>query len=481
MDGQVKTSRFTLGVKMALFTALLVLLMGGGMAYFLVVRTVMQNRVETHRRFRSLASMVAGMRGQGYGGRQYDPALVKMFVDLGVKFGTHLCFVVFLDGKGRVEDGSINRGLLEEAAPSLSLYAKKASDRLLLEKLAGWKWSSESVKTFRVELKGKEGEVLGWALLGFSTVENQRLLRRTLQANLAVTGVMVLLAILASLWMARQFVRPIRTVAQAMEAVRRGNLQMSLELRRGDEIGVLARSFNFMVQGLRERERIRNTFARYVSDQVAEKILSEGGDFDFAGELRQVTVMFLDIRGFTALSEMLRPRQVVRLLNDYFEIVIDVIFRFEGTINKFIGDSIMAVYGAPHSIDHAELRGVMTAVEIQRRIGELNWQRMQEGKPVANFGIGVHSGEAIAGNIGSEKRMEYTVVGRDVNLAQRIEAVTREGQVLISESTYEKVKPFVQVRPMEPVRMKGILEPIALFEVTALNLEGALKRIGHSA
>jgi class 3 adenylate cyclase len=158
----------------------------------------------------------------------------------------------------------------------------------------------------------------------------------------------------------------------------------------------------------------------------------------------------------------------VALLNDYYEIIVEIILSNEGTINKFIGDSIMAIYGAPSYIDYPELRGVVTAVTIQKAIGEFNWQRMQEGKPVVNFGIGVHSGEAIAGNIGSARRVEYTVIGRDVNLAQRIEAATREGQVLVSETTYKKVVGLVEVQSKEPVFMKGILEPIPLYEVTGM-------------
>jgi len=252
--------------------------------------------------------------------------------------------------------------------------------------------------------------------------------------------------------------------------VAEGDLEQRLAVDRGDEVGVLADAFNVMTHGLRERERIRHTFARYVSDQVAERILKEEDELDLAGELRRVTVLFLDIRGFTALAEFLHPRGVVALLNDYFEIIIEIVFRLEGTVNKFIGDSIMAIYGAPAPLEMPELRAVMTAVEIQRAVGEYNWKRMQAGKPVVHFGIGVHSGEAIAGNIGSARRMEYTVIGRDVNLAQRIEASTKEGQVLISDQTARQVWDSVELEQREAVFMKGIVEPIQLWEVTGLKV-----------
>jgi class 3 adenylate cyclase len=475
-----RRSRFTLGVKLSIFVAILVLLVSASMAYFLVIRSANSSRAEAETKFKSLATIIASMRGQGYGGRHYDPMLVKMFVDLGAKFGTHLCFATFQDASGKIEGGSLNLDLLEEAAPGLMASLAGQDNQGRLERTAEWKWTNESVRTFKVKLEGNQGQALGWARLGFSTVDMERKLKDSLSVNLLVTLLAILCGLGGSLLLARHFSRPIRQIAAAMEGVSEGKLDNTLTISSRDEIGVLANSFNFMVRGLRERERIRNTFARYVSDQVAERILKEEDDLGLTGELKRVTVLFLDIRGFTALSEMLRPREVVALLNDYFGIVIDVIFQYEGTINKFIGDSIMAIYGAPQVIDFPEMRGVITAVEIQKKVGEFNWRRMQEGKPVANFGIGVHSGEAIAGNIGSARRMEYTVIGRDVNLAQRIEATTREGQILISETTYNKVKEWVEVQTKEPVFMKGILEPIPLYEVTTVNI-GSLQDLRAAA
>ncbi len=302
-------------------------------------------------------------------------------------------------------------------------------------------------------------------MLGFSTVAMNREIRQAMVTNALVTGIAFLLALVSALVFARRFVLPIKIVAKAMQQVSEGDLDRKLNIERSDEVGVLAKAFNIMVAGLMERERIRSTFARYVSDQVAERILKEEDELNLEGELRKVTVLFLDIRGFTSLSEFLRPSEVVALLNDYFKIIIEIIFKFDGTINKFIGDSIMAIFGAPATLQLPELRAVMTAVEIQRAVGEHNWLRMQQGRPVVNFGIGIHSGEAIAGNIGSELRMEYTVIGRDVNLAQRIESNTKEGQILISDTTAQRVKEFADLKQKEAVFVKGVLEPVQLWEV----------------
>jgi len=144
--------RLSLGVKLSLFVAVLVLAVSASMAYFLVIRSAEFREAASQRRFKSLATIIASMRGQGYGGRQYDPMLVKMFVDLGVKFGTHLCFAVFQDAEGRIEGGSLNLRLLAEAAPLLHSGLKNRDDTEQLAHVAQWRWTDESVKSYKVKL-----------------------------------------------------------------------------------------------------------------------------------------------------------------------------------------------------------------------------------------------------------------------------------------------------------------------------------------
>jgi class 3 adenylate cyclase len=478
---RVSSSRFTLGVKLSLFAALLVAGVGAATGYFLVIRARDQARQLAENRFRSLASVVAGMRGQGYGGRQFDPLLVRMLVELSGELGTELCFAVFQNEKGQAEEGSVNPHLLRAASPALAARIERLAPQEQLEQIAAWTQPDLYLRTYRVELKGNEGNLLGKALLGFSTRAGEEQMRRHLLVSLILTLVAVLAGVGGSLLLARHFSRPIRSLAQAMQAVAVGDLNQELEPSSKDEIGTLTTSFNVMTQGLRERERIRSTLARYVSDQVAERILRQQSAGDLAGELKAVTVMFLDIRGFTTLTEMLPPREVVKLLNDYFGMVIDIIFRYDGTINKFIGDSILAIYGAPQNVDYPQLRAVLTAAEIQQRVGEFNWERLQQGQPAVNFGIGIHSGTAIAGNIGSARRTEYTVIGRDVNIAARIQSVAREGQILISEASYRQVGGLIKAQRLPPVELKGILEPVTLYEVQQLlvsSIEEARKKQG---
>ncbi len=223
-----------------------------------------------------------------------------------------------------------------------------------------------------------------------------------------------------------------------------------------------------MTQGLKEREWIKTTFARYVSHQVAEKILRDKEELDFDGELRNVTILFADIRGFTSLAETLGPREVVGLLNEYFSAMINVIFKYEGTLDKFVGDQVMALYGAPLNQDTPELRAVKTALEMQQAIAELNQRRARKNLPVSHIGIGINTGEVVAGNIGSEKRMEYTVIGDEVNIAERIEASALRDQILISERTYQAIKSDVEVTPLQDTKVRGRREPVQVYSVVRL-------------
>ncbi|MDP7422858.1 MAG: adenylate/guanylate cyclase domain-containing protein, partial [bacterium] len=222
---------------------------------------------------------------------------------------------------------------------------------------------------------------------------------------------------------------------------------------------------NYMVDGLRERDRIKDTFQRYVTRQVADEILSGREQVHLSGEKREVTILFSDIRGFTSMSETLRPEQVVSLLNEYLSLMIDVIFKYEGTLDKFIGDGIMALFGAPIVHDNDPERAVRTALEMQRKMSELNNRRTSRREQAIYIGIGINTGEVVAGNIGSSKRMEYTVIGDHVNVAARIESQTTGGQVLISENTYHKIRDKFSIRELPPTRVKGKEIPIKMYEV----------------
>jgi class 3 adenylate cyclase len=233
-------------------------------------------------------------------------------------------------------------------------------------------------------------------------------------------------------------------------------------------VGRLTSAFNDMVEGLRQRDFIRNTFGRYVSPEVAKTLLESPEGLRFGGEKREITVLMSDLRGYTRFAEQGDPAWVMEVLNDYLARMTDIIIEHGGTINEFIGDAIFAVYGAPIPYsDHAE-RAAASALAMQRAMAELNRANAERGQPRFEMGIGLNTGEAVVGNIGSEQRAKYAIVGAAVNLAARVEGCTVGGQIFLSPATYERVRHLVEVAPPVPVEVKGIAEPLLLYELHSI-------------
>ncbi len=216
-----------------------------------------------------------------------------------------------------------------------------------------------------------------------------------------------------------------------------------------------------------ERQRIKGVFSRYVSAEVVEEMLRTDCDF-FAGQRRELTVLFSDLRGFTAASERLDTDTLVRMLNEHLRAMTEVVLQHRGTLDKFIGDCVMAFWGAPvGQPDHA-LLAVRAAVAMRQAHQSLLARWQAEGLPEIHVGIGLNTGDVFVGNIGDERRTSYTVIGDHVNLASRLEGVARGGEVLITASTFDRVRDRVAVSRMEPVRVKGKRDPIELYDVARL-------------
>lgn len=212
----------------------------------------------------------------------------------------------------------------------------------------------------------------------------------------------------------------------------------------------------------RQRRYIHEVFGRCVDRTVVDRIVESGIDPELGGNRREVTVLFADIRGFTPYTEQHEAEEVVETLNQYFTAMNEVIFERGGTIDKYMGDAIMVFFGDPMPMPNHCLEAVLTALEMEKRMEAL---RTEWGDQGFSQGIGINTGEVVVGWMGSPSKKEYTVIGNTVNTAFRIESVAGAGQVLISESTYQKVKEFVQVRQLEPVRLKGIKELQTLYQV----------------
>lgn len=217
----------------------------------------------------------------------------------------------------------------------------------------------------------------------------------------------------------------------------------------------------------KEKRVIKNTFQRYVTPTVVNELLSNPDTIKLGGDKKTLTVLFSDIRDFTSISESLAPENVVSLLNEYLTAMTNIIFKYEGMLDKYVGDEIMAVYGAPiPQSDHA-FRACITAYEMIRTLHNLQKKWHSEGVPVLNIGIGLNTGPMIIGNMGSETRMDYTVMGDAVNLGARLEGTNKiyKTNIIVSEATYEQVKDRFVFRELDLVRVKGKLKPVKIFEL----------------
>ena len=262
--------------------------------------------------------------------------------------------------------------------------------------------------------------------------------------------------------------RPISALTGGVARVASGDLTLELPVRSSDEMGRLTSTFNEMVEGLRQRDFIRNTFGRYVSPEVAKTLLESPEGLKFGGEKREITVLMSDLRGYTRFAEQGDPAWVMELLNDFLARMTDIIIAYGGTINEFIGDAIFAVYGAPIAHpDHAE-RAAASALAMQRAMAELNQDHAERGRPRFEMGIGINTGEAVVGNIGSEQRAKYAVVGAAVNLAARVEGCTVGGQIFLSPAAYACIRDLAETAPPVPVEVKGIVEPLLLYELRGI-------------
>lgn len=291
---------------------------------------------------------------------------------------------------------------------------------------------------------------------------------RALQARIAAIGTVALLAALAiGVGLARGITSPVQHLVAGMREVLRGNLRFRSRIEREDEIGFLATSFNEMVGGLEERERIKDTFGRFVSHDVAEAVLS--GRVPLEGERREVSILFQDIRGFTGLSERLDPAALLKLLNQFFTEVVAAVEAEGGVVKQFVGDGVMALFGAPQAYPNHATRAVRAALGIVKRLATLNHALREQGVAPIEIGVGIHTGMVVAGLIGPDQRVEYGVVGDPVNLANRVETLTKDvrATVLISREIADRLGPAFVLGRSATLPVKGRQQPVEVIEVLA--------------
>ncbi len=284
---------------------------------------------------------------------------------------------------------------------------------------------------------------------------------------LLLLGILCASALLAW-WLNRWILSPLLNLQKGLRNVQEGQLDLSTQIDRKDELGLLNRQFHEMIESLRAREFLKSTLECYVSRPVAQRIFEQQDALQLGGEEREVTILFADIRRFTALAEALPPTRVVEILNAYFTRVITMVGENEGMVDKLMGDSIMALFGAPLPLEDAPFRAIECALSIQRAVEEINLDQARLGLPPIEMGIGINTGTVVAGNIGSSVRMDYTVIGDNVNVAARLQGLAGPGEIYISQATYEQTSSRLRVSPLEPMTLKGRQNPVRIFRVEGL-------------
>lgn len=357
-------------------------------------------------------------------------------------------------------NGELVAATADHPAPQLKAEGDNATIQSEGERLL-------AVKTFKPEGLQRPGLVVELTA-SRDVTEIQETNRRALLIHLG--GLLALLVVILAfaLRFASRLGRSLQAISEASDQVKNGKYVSAPVVRSGDELERLSLQFNDMVRGLEERDRLRETFGRYVTRQVADHLMK--GNVNLGGDLVPVTVLFSDIRSFTSISESMDPRALLDFLNEYFSGMVESVLSHHGVVDKFIGDAIMAVFGAPVPEPGDPLNAVKAALEMRSRLMTINEDFKRRGLPEIRTGIGLHSGQVVAGNMGHAERMEYTVIGDAVNLASRLEGMTKELQcdVLLSEDLFRQVEAEVEAEPLRKIKVKGRDQEVMVYRLIGL-------------
>lgn len=317
-----------------------------------------------------------------------------------------------------------------------------------------------------------QDKILGAVHVGVSLDFIERLVDKEKGFIIYVTVVMMTVGLAIAVYLGLRFSKPILELVAATEAIGKGDYHYRVELNRQDELGNLATAFNQMGEELFRHTLTRQSFGKYVGEEVLEMILADPEKMWLKGHKNDATILFADIRGFTAYAEDREPEEVVDMLNTYFEIATRAIMDYGGYVDKFIGDGVLGVFGVPvFRKDHVE-RAVRTALDLQ---DQLHLHSIHGIPLLSSVGIGIHTGPIVSGNIGSQVKMEYTVIGDTVNLASRLSELATPGEVLVTEAVYDRLRALVSAEPAGTRTIKGKIAPVETWRVTSIQKRAHVK------
>lgn len=334
---------------------------------------------------------------------------------------------------------------------------------------------AQGIDGTRVSMGGEDYEALATVLERGSSRGLYTILQRPVAEGLApykaleatlmiIAGLSLAITLVGSIRIARRITRPVSELADAAREIARGNYAVRVGTRGNDEIGELARAFDGMARGLAERDRMRDVLGKVASSEVVTQLLE--GEIELGGTEVEATVMFTDIRNFTAICESLTPQRSLHLLNQFLTAISEVVEAHGGVVDKYLGDGVMAVFGAPVTRPDDTHRAVEAALEIRRRVAALGPALAAQGLPHPQVGVGLNSARLVAGNIGSPTRLNYTVLGDGVNLAARLEGLTKRYLVPIvaGERTRDGTRMDIVFRELDKVRVRGKTVAERIFE-----------------
>jgi len=321
--------------------------------------------------------------------------------------------------------------------------------------------SDEHVLNLTRPILFKEKE-LGKVYVGVSIDFIEKLIQKERWTIIVITILILLFGSGIALLLGIRFSRPISNLVLATREIGSGNYQHKIILARNDELGSLATAFNRMGEELWKNALMQKSFGKYIGSEVLEMIMADPESDWLKGHRNEATIVFVDIRGFSSFSEINEPEEIVEKLNEYFEIATQSIQDHGGYVDKFIGDAVLGVFGVPiYHKDHTE-RAVRSAAHMQKEF----LKKQENGNVLLQaVGIGINSGVVVSGNIGSQDRMEYTVIGDSVNLAAHLYRLANPGEIIISKSVYSKIKEMVQADPLPSQNIKGKTEPVETFKL----------------
>ncbi|MCG8426330.1 MAG: HAMP domain-containing protein [Chromatiales bacterium] len=326
----------------------------------------------------------------------------------------------------------------------------------------GWVLGEIQAEIFVTPVQFKE-VTAGYALVSLNKRPLQRDLDALLLTLMQATGGMILLGIILASILARRLSQPIRSLMQASEALSAGQYPTVELASRGDELGKVLNTFNQMASGLEGKEQVEKALSRYVSPNIAKRLIEGQHRAELGGSTVEASVLFCDIVGFTEMAERLNPDQVSEVLNHYFHYISLASSSCEGTVDKFIGDCVMIVFGVPETDKYHSLHAVTCGVLIQAIADRITRQRQSVGLATVEFKVGINSGPVLAGNVGGHERMQFTVVGDTVNVASRLCGLCSPGDVLITEeSTHEPgLAEHIRFDTMSDIRVRGRSQPVS--------------------